>query len=61
VLEIPAGGLKGAVATLIGKDPPDLRYWLVAGSVPVFVRFEGPMFLNGPMLRIEQTTVRWPK
>ena len=59
--KLDVGGLKGAVAKLIGKDPPDLRYSLVAGSVPVFVRFEGPMFLNGPTVRIEQTTVQWPK
>jgi hypothetical protein len=58
--KLDVGGLKGVVATLIGKDPPDLRYSLVEGTVPVFVRFEGPMFLNGPVVRIEQTTVQWP-
>ena len=61
LVKLDIGGLKGAVATLIGKDPPDLRYWLVQGDVAVFARFEGPMFLNGPVLRIEQTTVQWPK
>jgi hypothetical protein len=25
----------------IGKIPPDLRYWLVPGEAPAFVRFEG--------------------
>ena len=59
--KLDIAGLKGAIATLIGKDPPDLRYWLVEGRIPVFVRFEGPMFLNGPVVRIEQTTVQWPK
>ncbi len=33
-LDIP--GLKGAIANLIGKDPPDIRYW-VSSDVP-----EGP-------------------
>lgn len=61
IAKLDIAGLKGVIATLIGKDPPDLRYWLVEGKVPVFVRFEGPMFLNGPVVRIEQTTVQWPK
>jgi hypothetical protein len=54
--------LDGAViASLLGKSPPDLRYWLVTGDVPAFVRFEGAMFLNGPVWRLELTTVEWPK
>jgi hypothetical protein len=61
LVKLEIGGLTGAVATLIGKDPPDLRYWLVAGDVPAFVRFEGGMFLNGPVWRLEQTPVKWPK
>jgi hypothetical protein len=46
-------GLTGVVATLIGKDPPDLRYWLTAGPAPGFLKLEGPMFLKGPKWRIE--------
>jgi hypothetical protein len=55
------GGLTGAMASLVGKVPPDLRYWLVPGEVPAFARFQGAMFLNGPVLRLEQTTIDWPK
>ena len=61
LVKLEIGGVAGAVATLIGKDPPDLRYWFVAGDVPAFVRFEGAMFLNGPVWRLEQTPVEWPK
>ena len=61
LVKIDVGGLKGLIADLIGKDPPDLRYWLVAGSVPAFVRFEGAMFLNGPVWRMELTSVQWPR
>ena len=28
------GGLTGIIASLLGKGPPDLRYWLVTGDVP---------------------------
>jgi hypothetical protein len=61
LVKVDVAGLKGVIAPLVGKDPPDGRYWLVAGSVPAFVRFEGAMFLNGPVWRLELTTVGWPK
>jgi hypothetical protein len=54
------GGLTGALASLVGKEPPDLRYWLVPGEVPAFVRFQGAMFLNGPVWRLEMASVEWP-
>jgi hypothetical protein len=45
------------VARLIGRTPPDLRYWLVPGEVPAFARFEGAVFLNGPVWRVEMAGV----
>jgi hypothetical protein len=61
LVKMKIGGLTGVFASLIGKSPPDLRYWLVTGDVPAFVRFEGAMFLNGPIWRLEMTTVEWRK
>lgn len=61
LVKLEIGGVTGMIASLAGKTPPDLRYWLVAGNVPAFVRFEGPMFLKGPVWRLELTTVEWPK
>jgi len=52
-------GVKGAIASLIGKDPPVIRYWIVNGSIPAFARFEGAMFLHGPVWRLEQTPLEW--
>src|SRR5258705_1876825 len=46
-LDIP--GLKGAIANLIGKDPPDIRYWVSSGIAPAFLKFEGAMYLKGPI------------
>ena len=54
-------GLTGVIATVIGKDPPDLRYWLTAGPAPGFLKLEGPMFLKGPTWRIEFAVPRWPE
>lgn len=61
VMKLELGGVAGVVAPLIGKQPPEVRFWFVAGDVPAFARFEGPMFLNGPVWRLEPTLPRWPK
>lgn len=56
-LDIP--GLKGAIANLIGKNPPDIRYWVSSGVAPAFLKFEGAMYLKGPVWTIEQAPPRW--
>lgn len=61
LVKLEVGGLTGIVASFMGKDPPDQRYWLMAGDVPAFVRFQGAMYLNGPVWRIEMAPVNWPK
>lgn len=57
LVDLEIGGLTGVAAALIGKTPPDLRYWLAAGDIPAFVRFQGAMFLNGPVWRVEMAGV----
>jgi hypothetical protein len=59
LVKLEVGGLTGVIASMIGKVPPDSRYWLATGEVPAFLRFEGAMFLNGPVWRVEMTTVEW--
>jgi hypothetical protein len=49
----------GLVAAMLGKDPPDVRFWVTTGAAPAFMKFEGPLFLKGPRWRIEQTVPRW--
>lgn len=61
LIDLEIGGIAGIFATVIGKEPPDLRYWLTTGEVPTFVKFEGPFFLNGPVWRIEISAPRWPR
>jgi hypothetical protein len=49
---------------LLGKLPHAFHYhfWLLTDDVPAFGGFEGPLYLNGPTWRIEQTTLSnvWP-
>jgi hypothetical protein len=61
LVKLEVGGLTGVIASMIGKEPPDARYWLATGDVPAFLRFQGAMFLNGPVWRVDMTTVEWPR
>ena len=47
-------------ASLLGRTPPDNHAWIVTADVPAFVKFEGPLYMNGPPWRIELTSPRWP-
>ena len=46
-------------ASLLGRMPPDNHAWIVTADVPAFVKFEGPLSMNGPAWRIELTSPRW--
>jgi hypothetical protein len=60
VLKIKIGGVAGAVAPLVGKQPPDIHVWILGGEAPAFVKSEGPLFEDGPIWRIEMTSPTWP-
>ncbi len=53
------GTLVGLFAKLLGKTPPDNHAWIVLEEVPAFVRFQGPLYLKGPIWRIELTVPVW--
>jgi len=61
IVKVDLGAVKGAVASLVGKQPPDTFVWILAGACPVFVRSEGPMYESGPIWRIEPVSPAWPK
>jgi hypothetical protein len=60
VVKIKIGGVAGAVAPLVGKQPPDIHVWVMGGESPAFVKSEGPLFEDGPIWRIELTSPTWP-
>lgn len=45
-------------ATLLGKAPADQECVILTEDVPAFVRCDGPLYLKGPVWRIEMTTAR---
>lgn len=58
VVKVEIGGLKGALASLFGKDPPDSHVWVLADDVPAFIRSEQPLYAGGPLWRIELVAPR---
>jgi hypothetical protein len=60
VVKVEIGGAAGLVATLLGKQPPDTHVWILGGEAPAFVKSEGPLYLGGPIWRIELASPVWP-
>jgi hypothetical protein len=59
VIKVEIGGISGLLAPLVGKQPPDSHVWILRGDAPAFVRGEQPLYLGGPMVRIELTSPVW--
>ncbi len=59
-LKIVLGGIAGVVAPLIGKAPPNIEIWAVTGAAPTFVREQGPIYAEGPVMTIELISPTWP-
>jgi hypothetical protein len=61
VLKVDIGGIAGAIAPLIGKEPPDSHVWILGGEAPAFIKSAQPLYNNGPLWRIELVSPTWPK
>lgn len=61
VLKVDIGGLKGVLAPLLGKQPPDSHVWILGGEAPAFVKAEQFFYLGGPVWRVELTSPVWPR
>ena len=59
VIHTDIGGVTGAVAAVVGKQPPDLHFWVIPGKAPTFMKFTGELFEGGPIWNIELAPVRW--
>ena len=53
VVKVEIGGAAGAVARLVGKQPPDSHIWVARGEAPTFLRSAGPFYEEGPIWRVE--------
>lgn len=58
-IKIDLGGVAGIVAPMIGKQPPNIEVWTVGGAAPTFVREQGPLYAEGPVMTIELASPTW--
>jgi hypothetical protein len=61
VVKVEIPGVAGVVAPVIGKQPPDIHVWVVKSEAPVFVQFEGPLYQDGPVWKLELTKPDYSK
>jgi hypothetical protein len=59
-IKIELGGVAGVVAPIIGKEPPNIQLWIIGGQAPTFVREQGPIYPEGPMMTIQLASPVWP-
>lgn len=59
VLKVELGGITGLLAPLLGKQPPDAHVWVLEGEAPAFVKSEQPLYVGGPVWRIELVSPVW--
>jgi hypothetical protein len=59
VVKVDIGGVRGVLAHLLGKQPPDTHVWMLGGSGPCFLKSEGPSAEGGPIWRTELVSPVW--
>lgn len=53
VMKVKIEGAAGAIAPLVGKQPPDSHFWILKSESPTFLEFEGPLSQDNPVWRIQ--------
>lgn len=57
VAHITIGGVAGAMASVLGKQPPDMHFWILGGKAPTFIRAITPLFDEGPIWTVDLAPV----
>lgn len=54
-MQFRIGAVAGWFASLTGKKPADFQGWVLRGSAPEVVKFEGQFYAGGPVWQIEMS------
>jgi hypothetical protein len=57
VAHITIGGVAGAMASVLGKQPPDMHFWILEGKAPTFIRAITPLYEGGPIWTVDLAPV----
>lgn len=59
MVKVDIGGVVGAVAPVVGKQPPDIHLWTLKGEAPIFLKSIGPLAVGTPVWQIELASPTW--
>ncbi len=59
-IKIELGGVAGIVAPMIGHQPPNIQVWVIGAPAPSFLREQGPLYADGPVLTMQLASPTWP-
>jgi hypothetical protein len=60
-IKLALGGIAGAVAPIIGKQPSDVILWVLEGDAPVIVREDAQLSEGGPVVSIQLAGTSFPR
>jgi len=60
-IKLDLGGLAGAIAPMIGKQPADAMVWVLEGTAPVVVREDAQLSEGGPIVSIRLGGTSYPQ
>ena len=60
-IKIELGSFASMIASVIGKQPPNIYMWIEGGEVPAFLRETGPLFAGGTAVSINLIGPVWPE
>jgi hypothetical protein len=59
-VHVDIGGIAGVIAPIIGKQPSDIKLWVLGGDAPMLIRMEGALYPEGPIWTMVLTSPEWP-
>jgi hypothetical protein len=60
-IKLELGGVAGAAAPVVGKQPADIVVWVLEGEAPLLVREVGQLSEDGPIVSVELPGAAFPK
>ena len=58
-VKVHLGGVAGAVAPMIGKQPPDSHVWVTESKVPAIIRIDSALYTDGPIWSVQFASPVW--
>jgi hypothetical protein len=61
LVHISIGGIKGVIAPLVGKQPPDTKVWVMGGAAPTYLKSVGSSCEDCAIWGTQLVSPAWPQ